>query len=53
MLKLLCPDRVCAEEDLSLAMRIAVDSRQRVNSLLSFVSPQEFNQEKRITFEIL
>jgi ATP-dependent Lon protease len=53
MLKLLCPDRVCEEEDLSLAMKIAVESRQRVNSLLSFVSPQEFSREKKISFAIL
>ncbi len=54
MLKLLCPDRKnCSEEDLSIAMKVAVDSRQRVNSLLSFVSPQEFSLEKKISFSII
>ena len=53
MLKLLCPDRNCTEEDLSLAMKVAADSRQRVNSLLSFVSPQEFNVERKISYRIL
>jgi len=53
MLKLLCPDRNCTEEDLSLVMKIAVDSRQRVNSLLSFVSPQEFNEERKISYRII
>jgi ATP-dependent Lon protease len=53
MLKLLCPDRNCEEEDLSLAMKAAVDGRQRVNSLLSYVSPKEFSQERKIKFRIL
>ncbi len=52
MLKLLCPDRNCEYEDLSLAMKVAVDVRQRINSLLSFVSPQEFSQKERIAFSI-
>jgi ATP-dependent Lon protease len=46
MLKLLCPDGKYSETDLSLAMKVAVDGRQRVNSLLSFVSPREFPREK-------
>ena len=54
MLKLLCPDRNCTGEDLAIAMQVAVDSRQRVNSLLNFVSPQEFNEERsKIDFSIL
>ena len=53
MLKLLCPDRNCEDDDLSLAMKVAVDARQRVNSILSFVSPQEFSQERKISFTIL
>lgn len=52
MLKLLCPDRSCNGEDLSLIMKLAVDSRQRVNSLLSFISPREFDQDKEIRFTI-
>jgi len=53
LLKLLCPDRNCEKDDLSLAMKVAVDSRQRVNSLSSLVSPQEFNKENKIEFAIL
>lgn len=52
MLKLLSPDRNCTDEDLSVAMKAAVDSRQRVNSLLSFVSPQEFDRKKEIGFVV-
>ncbi|MGH2638922.1 MAG: BREX system Lon protease-like protein BrxL [Rhabdochlamydiaceae bacterium] len=53
MLKLLCPDRKYEEQDISLSMKVAVDARQRVNALLSCISPQEFNQEKRLEFAIL
>ena len=35
MLKLLCPDKRCEEEDISMAMKVAVDGRQSVNALLS------------------
>jgi ATP-dependent Lon protease len=53
MLKLLCPDRNCEDDDLSLAMKVALDARQRVSSILSFVSPQEFSRERKISFTIL
>jgi len=52
ILKLLCPDGRFEESDISLAMRSAIDGRQRVNALLSYVSPQEFDQEKRFEFSI-
>ncbi len=52
LLKLLCPDGSFGMEDLTLAMNVAVGARQRVNSLLSFLSPQEFSQKKEIQFVI-
>jgi ATP-dependent Lon protease len=53
MLKLLCPDRNCEVNDLSLAMKVAVESRERVNSLLSFVSPNEFSRERKIKVRLV
>jgi ATP-dependent Lon protease len=53
ILKLLCPDRRCEEQDISVSMKAAVDGRQRVNALLSSISPQEFRREKEIRFSIV
>jgi ATP-dependent Lon protease len=53
ILKLLCPDGKFEAYDISTAMRVAVDGRQRVNALLSSISPQEFDHEKQIEFSIL
>jgi ATP-dependent Lon protease len=52
MLKLLCPDRNWEEQDISIAMKAALDGRQRVNALLSSISPQEFRREKQMRFSI-
>ncbi len=53
MLKLLCPDRNFDEADITMAMKAAVEGRSRVNLLLSSISPQEFDREKKISFSIL
>ncbi len=51
VLKLLCPDRRCGEEDILMAMNLAVEGRQRVNELLSSISPEEFG-ESEIRFSL-
>ena len=50
MLKLLCPDKACEEQDITIAMKVAVEGRQRVNALLSSISPEEFDKDKDIKF---
>jgi predicted ATP-dependent Lon-type protease len=53
LLKLLCPDGKCEDYEVTLAVKTAVNARQRVNALLSSVSPQEFSREKQIMFSIV
>jgi ATP-dependent Lon protease len=50
ILKLLCPDRNWQADDISIAMEVAIEGRQGVNSLLSSISPEEFDEEKKIRF---
>jgi ATP-dependent Lon protease len=52
LLKLLSPDGRFEESDLTSAMQIALEGRQRVNTLLSDISPAEFDREKQIEFSI-
>lgn len=52
ILKLLCPDGKCEDREISMALKTAVEARQRVNGLLSSISPQEFKREKQIMFSI-
>jgi ATP-dependent Lon protease len=52
MLKLLCPDKRCEDEEVSMAMKVAVEGRQRVNALLSLISPAEFDKDKKIRFSL-
>jgi ATP-dependent Lon protease len=52
MLKLLCPDKRCEDEDIPIAMKVAVEGRQRVNALLSSISPEEFDRDKEIKFSL-
>ncbi len=52
MLKLLCPDKRCEGEDISMALKVAVDGRQSVNALLSPISPEEFDKDKQIRFSL-
>jgi ATP-dependent Lon protease len=52
MLKLLCPDRNWQAEDISIAMKVAIEGRQRVNALLSSISPEEFDKDKVISFSV-
>lgn len=53
MLKLLCPDKKCAYEDITIAMETAIEGRQRVNALLSAISPEEFERGKKINFTLI
>ncbi|MDG6923310.1 MAG: hypothetical protein JRN67_08475, partial [Nitrososphaerota archaeon] len=51
LLKLLCPDGKREDmEDVTLAMKAAVDGRMRVNAILSAISPLEFKRKKQIRF---
>jgi len=53
ILKLVCPDGKFDAPDLSMAVKIAVEGRQRVNALLSSISPDEFDKEKKLEFSII
>lgn len=52
MLKLLCPDKRCDEQDIAIAMKEAMEGRQRINALLSSISPEEFDKDKEIKFSL-
>ena len=52
LLKILCPDKRCETEDIEIAVETAVEARQRVNALLSLISPEEFDKNKKIKFSI-
>jgi predicted ATP-dependent Lon-type protease len=51
-LKLLCPDKRCEDEDIEIDMKVAVEGRQKVNALLSSISPEEFDRDKKIKFSL-
>ena len=53
ILKLLCPDKKCEKEDIVIAVRTALEGRQRVNELLSSISPEEFDKDKEIKFSLV
>ena len=53
ILKLMCPDGKFEEPELSMAMELAVVGRQRVNTLLCTVSPEEFDDRKTLEFSVL
>ncbi len=53
ILRLVCPDGKFEEPDISAAMKIALEGRQRVNALLNSISPEEFDDEKKLEFSVL
>ena len=52
LLKLLRPDATCDDSDISISVDAAVKGRERINSLLHELSPQEF-PEKRFEYSVI
>jgi ATP-dependent Lon protease len=51
LLKLISPDKRCSDSDISLCVDIAIQGRERINSLLHQISPSEF-REKHFAYSI-